>query len=142
MDEIMEFANTYIVGHWPFFAWMLVAMLIGQIVKKTVWTKKNATSKKPIWFWWWGRKTMVLHPVAAGVVLGAFWKNPEMADPAWTGVQSMGYFAMSGALSTWAYELLKNLAKKYDIELDIPGLTEPPSEPPKELAGELEGEEE
>jgi hypothetical protein len=45
----------------------------------------------------------------------------------------MGYFALAGAVSVWAYELLKGLAKREGIDLKLPGVddsTIPPSAPP------------
>ncbi len=127
MDDVMGFVNTHILQHWPFFSWLLIAMLIGQVVKNTVWTKKNAIKKRPHWFWWWGRKTMVLHPVLGGALLGLAWQNPEGGVEGITA--SMAYFAAAGGLSTWAYEGLKGLAKKKGVDLDIPGIT-PSSSPP------------
>lgn len=126
---MFEFAQTYILPHWPFFCWLFLAMLIGQVMKKTLWTKSNAVHKKPHWFWWWNYKAMVLHPVAAGILLGLLWQNPERADPVWPLAASCGYFAMAGGLSTWAYEALKMLAKKKaDIDLSLPGLSDPPKD--------------
>jgi hypothetical protein len=130
VDDVIGFVNENVLPHWPFFSWVSVAMLVGQVVKKTVWTEWNSRHAKPLWFWWWGRKTMVLHPVITGVLIGAAWRNPEGADPAWGLPASMAYFAMAGALSTWAYELLHGFAKKRGVDLDIDGLSEPPPAPP------------
>jgi hypothetical protein len=141
--DIMGFVNDYVMPHWPFFTWLFIAMLVGQVVKKTVWTKLNAAKyanpkversfgqKLHHWFFWWGRKTMVLHPVLAGALLGTVWQNPEHADPAWGLPTSMGYFAMAGGLSTWAYEFLRGVAKKKGVNLDIPGLESQRPPPPE-----------
>lgn len=50
--------------------------------------------------------------------------------PAGAGDQApgMGYFAMAGAFSVWAYELLKGLAHKEGIDIDLPGVDD--STPP------------
>ena len=128
MDDIMDFVNTHVLPHWAFIAWLFVAMLIGQVAKNTLWTKTNAIKKKPHWFWWWMRKTMVLHPVAAGALVGLIWQNPEPGVN--TLAASMGYFALAGGLSTWAYELLRGLAKKKGIDIPLPGITKSSAPPP------------
>jgi len=128
MDDIMQFATDHVVGHWPFFTWFLVATLLGEVFKRTLWTKDNATNKKPHWFWWWARKSMVLHPVFAGVGVGFVWQQPEAGVDGLPA--SLGYFALSGALSVWGYELVKNfLKKKANVNVSLPGL-DTPSEPP------------
>lgn len=132
MDDVMSFVNTHVLPHWPFFAWMLISMLTGQVMKNTLWTKKHAIESKPHWFWWWMYKTMVLHPVVGGIVVGLVWQSPEEGVDGV--VASMGYFATSGGLSTWAYELLKNLVKKKTgVELTLPGIS--PSEAPSKKTG-------
>lgn len=113
------------LAHWPFVAWLIVSMLIGQVMKNTLWTKEHAINSKPHWFWWWSYKTMVLHALVVGLFVGLVWQHPEEGVDGLPA--SMGYFALSGALSTWAYELLKNLIKtKTGVELSMPGLSEPP----------------
>lgn len=127
MESLMDFVNEHVLPHWPFFSWLFVAMLIGQVMKSTLWTKKNAIEKKPHWFWWWAYKTMVLHPVLVGVIIGLIWQHPEEGVDGLPA--SVGYFALAGGLSTWAYELIKNLVKKKTgVELSLPGIT--PSSPP------------
>lgn len=124
MEDLMDFAGRHIIPHWPFYCWLLIAMLIGQIAKRTLWTREHARDKKPHWFWWWMRKTMALHPVLAGCTLGVVWRSPEPGAD--TMIASMGYFAMAGALSTWTYEFLNGLAKKRGVDLALPGYSEPP----------------
>jgi hypothetical protein len=112
--------------HWPFVAWLICSILIGQVVKATLWTKGHADTSKPRWFWWWAYKTMAIHPMAVGIIIGIFWTNPE--EHVNGRAFSIAYFAMAGGLSTWAYEALKGLAKKKGIDLSLPGI--PPSDPP------------
>lgn len=111
--------TDYILPHWPFFAWMAIAMIIGRVVTLNIFTKTAHYTRKPVWFWWWGRKTLALHPILAGAMLGIFWRNPEPGVD--TLAACMGYFAASGGLSVWAYELVKGLAKKQGYDLKIPG---------------------
>ena len=69
-------------------------------------------------FLWWMRKTLPLHPVVYGVILGII---PGM--PASPGVESIAakclYFAGAGILSTWIFSLAKQLLKKRGIELNF-----------------------
>lgn len=125
MDDIMDFANAHVIPHWPFFTWFIVAALFGEIFKRTLWTKENAIKKQPHWFWWWARKSMAAHPVLVGVLIGIFWRDPEEGVDKL--VESMGYFALAGALSVWGFEFLKGLfKKKADVDIDLPGFSEPP----------------
>ena len=120
-----------VIPHWPFVAWLVISMLIGQVMKTAVFTKDGFKTRKPKWLFWWGRKTLVLQPIISGLLIGLVWRNPEPAVNTLPG--SIGYFALAGALSVWAYELLKGLAKKEGIDLKLPGVddsTIPPSAPP------------
>lgn len=124
MEITSEVFNALIV-HWPFVAALVIFMLVGQVVKTNIFTKTAHQTKKPAWLFWWGRKTLTLHPILGGMLLGLVWRNPEPGID--TLVECMGYFALSGALSVWAYEFLKGLAKKQGIDLDLPGVPDSPS---------------
>lgn len=127
MEEILTTINTYLVPHWPFLAAIIVFMTVGQVLMNNVFTKTAHRISKPVWFWWWGRKTLPLQPILLGIILGVFWKNPEVGVD--TLPERTAYFAMAGALSVWAYEFLKGLAKKEGIDLTLPGADE--TIPPK-----------
>jgi hypothetical protein len=131
--ELLSQMWEAIAPHWPFAAATLILAFVGQVVKGTVWTEANFLKwrmEKPnpvLWrFFWWGRKTMPLHPVAVGALLGLV---PNI--PAGTGIEgrpaTMLYFAFAGVMSTWAFALVKAWAKKHDIDLKLPGQ---PSTPP------------
>jgi hypothetical protein len=123
--EMIEMFKTHIMPHWPFLSAMVVFMLVGRVMTKNVFTKTAHHNKgKWTWLFWWGRKTLALHPIMAGAVLGMLWREPEpgMKDMA----ASVMYFAMSGALSVWAYETLKGIAKKHGIDLTVPGVDSVP----------------
>ena len=127
--DVGEIINNQILPHWPFAAWVVISMVIGQVMSKNVFTKTAHYTQKPVWFWWWGRKTLPLHPIAAGLVMGLIWRNPENGVD--TLVESCAYFALAGALSVWGYETLKGFAKEKGIDIDLPGVDEsvPPSPP-------------
>lgn len=125
--DVGDFVTTQVLPHWPFAAAMVVFSIIGEVTTRNVFTKDAHRKNKPVWFWWWGRKTLALHPLLAGLVLGLFWRNPEPGVD--TLVESCAYFAMAGGFSVWAYEALKGFAKKEGYEIDLPGVDE--SVPPK-----------
>ena len=125
-QQVWAFASP----HWPGLSWFATAMLVGQVMSKRVFTRQQAAIKRPQqWIWWWGRKTLALHPVVAGVMVGLIWRNPEGVTPAWPWIANCMYFGFFGGFSTWAYEVFKGLAKKQGIDLDIPG-GDAPSVPP------------
>ena len=129
MEQFIQ-DHVWSIQHWPFVAAVFVFMLMGQVAKTAVWTRERARQKgwaQP--FWWWGYKTLPLHPVAAGAALGLFWRDPE---PEVSGVAAMVYFAFAGAMSVWAYQILKGVAKRKGVYLTIPGDSSPPSCPPHE----------
>lgn len=130
MDEFLA-EHVWSLAHWPFMAWALVAMMIGQVMKSTVWTRQRAHTKGKLqWLFWWAYKTLPLHPMVGGCLLGLAWQDPEGRGWPWSA--SMIYFAAAGAMSVWLYQILKGLAKKKGIDLgDLPGTSTPPPPKPK-----------
>lgn len=127
------------ISHWPFYAWAFIAMMIGQVFKSAVWTKTKAHTKgRWQWLFWWGYKTLPLHPIAAGCLLGLVWQNPEQSDPAWPLAASVTYFAAAGALSVTLYQILKGLAKRHGLEFDPVRESGPPPELAPLAAAEIE----
>ena len=132
MDKVKE-GLELAMAHWPFIAAVLILMLVGTVANKRIFTETEAKKKrKAQWFFWWARKTLPLHPVVSGVLLGLVWKLPEPGVD--TLVERCAYFGLAGAGSVFTYELLKGLAKKKGIDLDLPGDTPTPPEPPKPAA--------
>ncbi|KKN75999.1 hypothetical protein LCGC14_0375560 [marine sediment metagenome] len=130
MDQVMEFLNAHVLPHWPFIAWAVIAMVIGQVMVKNIFTKKHAETLRPKWLWYWARKTLPLHPVLSGIVIGIFWRNPE---PAVMGiVPAAAYFGVAGALSLWLFEVLRRAAAKRGVVLALPGQTVAPGDLKKE----------
>lgn len=115
MEEFMS-NHVYSLIHWPFFAFAIVAMMINQVIKSSVFTKKRAITKSKMqWFFWWSYKTLPLHPVGLGALVGLVWLNPE--NDVWPIVASVFYFALGGTLSVWLYQIIKGLAKKRGLDL-------------------------
>jgi len=133
MDEITKDLGYLFSTHWPFIAVTIILMMIGQVSKISVFTKQRAHALHgTVWgeVVWWGRKTLPLHPMISGAIIGLVWRNPtEMIDRV---IESVAYFALAGTLSVWAYQILKSIAKKKGYELGpLPGAeSTPPPIPP------------
>jgi len=124
MDQIFK-ALAELIGSlgWPWYTAVGVFTIVGQFTSLKVFTRDRAYDKDQAkWaqhVMWWGRETLMLHPIAAGIVLGLIW-----VDPDGTGLSiaaSAGYFAGAGVASLFAYMVLKGYAKKKGIELQLPG---------------------
>jgi len=129
MQDFQDILTHMILPHWPFFAWLITAMVIGQVMKTAVWTKERALQKgrwQPLFYW--AYKTLALHPVLSGALVGVAWREPEEGMtklPA-----CIAYFALAGACSVFAYEFLKAFAKKEGVDISLPGESKVPSNPP------------
>lgn len=128
MDSFVDFLLR------PFVAAMLLSYLVGQVMTRAVFTKERAASKgRWGWFWKWSRKTLALHPVIAGVVVGLAWPGTIEGDYTGGTISGVLYFAAAGGLSVWGHEMIKGLGKEHGIDLDasLPGLSSPPEDPDK-----------
>ena len=122
-------ASMFTQERWPFWSTVLVLTIIGQFTSTKLFTRARAYAKtKPAWkqhFWWWSRETLMLHPIAAGFVLGLFWADPE--SQGWPKIASQMYFAAAGGVSLVAWTVLKGVLKKRGINVELPGASKPPS---------------
>lgn len=116
--------------HWPFLAACVIFYAIGEVMKKTV-TKEMAKKKK--WAWYF-RRTLPLHPMLGGIVVGLI---PGM--PASAGVETIAgkclYFALAGATCSWVVNTAKQWAKGKGLpvgEEEKPPESALPSQPPPE----------
>lgn len=140
---MIEWFEVAVKPHWPFMMAAVVFMVIGQVVKGSIFTRARAYAvyedqlpsnvsylpgrqrqkRKYREVWWWAYKTLPLHPVATGALLG--WVIPE-PEPGIVGASASLYFAGAGALSVFLYQVVKGLAKRQDIILmDLPGQSAP-----------------
>jgi len=129
-----DLINNFIVPHWGFLVVSAVFALAGQVSKGTLWTKDNIVKYKtngPKWLgelMWWGRKTMPMHPVVGGLICGLIPGMPAPDDFSVT--ETVMYYVGAGVSSTWIFSVIKQLAKKKGIELDLPGVSQVPPAPP------------
>ena len=137
----MEAIYDKLHPHWPFFAWLAIAAIVGRFMSREVFTKERALYRWPQAFWTWGRRTLPLHPMVAGVVVGLFYREPPALQtsrfPAWL------YFGAAGALAPYLYDVVRCWARKRGFEfteLDTSSTTAPPPVAPlQELHGDHSG---
>lgn len=136
---MIEWFEIAVKPHWPFIMAAVVFMVIGQVMKGSVFTRGRAYARyldelpnrmsylpgrtrvkhKARWLWWWAYKTLPLHPVITGALLGLVIQEPE---PGIVGTASSLYFAGAGALSVFLYQVIKGFAKRQRIDLPpLPG---------------------
>lgn len=128
--DTLERAFTLLLPYWPFIATIAIFGLVGTVANKRIFTDAQARVKRSTQpFWWWARKTLPLHPALSGVALGFLWKLPSPGVD--TTVERCAYFAFAGAIAVFAYEVVKGLAKKRGILLDLPGESKANGEAPK-----------
>jgi hypothetical protein len=125
------FESMLTEDRWPFWSAVLVLAILGQFSSLKLFTRERAYGKTtPRWvqhLWWWGRETLMLHPIAAGALLGTLWLDPE--GKGWPLVGSAMYFATAGVVSMFAFAVLRGFLKWKGIPVQLPGTSEPPAPP-------------
>lgn len=128
----MELSFGAALSHWPFLAFSLICAVVIQVAKATIWTKARAEHRgRGAGFFWWGRKTLPLHPVVVGALLGLIPGAPGSAGVETPAALSL-YYALAGLVSTWLFAVIKGLAKQRGIELPplvAPSVPAPPPNP-------------
>lgn len=104
LEKIAEF----LLSHWAFVAVAVILALVGQVVKTLVVgsnKKQELVGWKDVFV-----KTMPLHPVVAGGILGLV-LDAAIPESLVTGgtMGSVLYFALAGAASSWIYNTLKGI---------------------------------
>ncbi len=131
MEELKQAAGIILSAEaWPFWSAVLVFTIIGQFTSTKLFTRERAYQEYgAAWknhIWWWGRESLMLHPIASGGVLGLFWRDPQGLG--WPIIGSMMYFASAGVVSLGAWMTIKSFAKKRGVDLKLPGQSNPPTE--------------
>lgn len=117
MDELLKYVPQ-VLPFWPLLAVTLILAIVGKVLARSVFTK-DACAGKPGSFYCWGYRTLSLQPIVVGALLGLVWRQPVPGVE--TLAESIGCFALCGAVSVWAYQVLKGLAKKQGIDISLPG---------------------
>jgi hypothetical protein len=98
---------TILVSHWAFLAVAIILAIIGEVSKGIVLGEDKSNADKNL-FTKLYTKTLPLHPIIAGALLGLA-LSATVPDFVMTGgmIGSVLYFAVSGALSSTIYNILK-----------------------------------
>lgn len=108
-----------LLQHWGFFAFAALAAVVMQVLKNTLWaTSQVKLAGKWGWVFWWGRKTLPLHPVVLGFFVGLM---PGMPHGSLEGASPWPvalYYALAGLTSTWLFNVIKGIAKQKGIDLE------------------------
>lgn len=114
------------LAHWPFIASAFVLSIVGQVMKNSLWTEENAKAHK---LYSLGRKTLPLHPVVCGILMGVAWKGLPVSPGVEGASARVLYFAFSGVAATWLFALIKAWAKKEGYDVALPGESVKPEAP-------------
>ena len=108
-----------VVAHAPFIAAALLLATFGQFFKGTVFTKHNVSGAKSSLvrrLLIWGRKSMPIHPVIIGVMIGHIPNMPLSEGMEHSMIISIMYYGSAGVVSTWVYDVIKNALKRFNHE--------------------------
>ena len=122
----MNIITELLSDHWSFITVSLLLALIGQLTKGLIFTKDRIAKYYVASFsehrvhWlinkslWWGRKTLPIHPAAAGFCLGFI---PGMPVPSMIGtsIAACLYYCLAGILSAWMFDIVKSALKKQGV---------------------------
>lgn len=118
LDKFLD--SMFTMERWPFWAVALILTVIVYFESKRLFIRSRAYAVTRFQsFWWWGRESLVLHPLAAGIGIGFLWPDPEGRK--WPQVASCMYFAVAGAVSLVLWIAIKSYAKKKGLDLTFPG---------------------
>lgn len=133
MQQVFDALGKLIAGslngeHWPFFSMAFTLSIIGEIMRKRVFTRERAklyfgkSSKGQLahWFWHFGRESMPFHPFLVCLfVLTPYWPDPE--GKGYTVQETGSYWLFCAAVSLLVWVVLKSFAKEKGIILELPG---------------------
>lgn len=111
---------------WPLLAVTLILSMVGRVLAQSVFTDDACKGQST--FRCLGYRTLSLQPIVVGAAIGLVWRNPVPSVD--TLVESVGCFALCGAVSVWAYQVGQDWARKHGILIRLPGVDD--SEPPKD----------
>jgi hypothetical protein len=108
----------FFAGHWSFIAFSCIAAVLMQVLKSTVWSPRRILHAGFLsTFLWWERKTLPLHPVFLGCLVGLIPGIPAGGFDSRSMASRVLYYATAGLMSTWVYNVIKTLAKRKGASL-------------------------
>lgn len=127
----MNISLETVLPYLSFLAVSFLCYLCTGVAKGAVWTADNMQKGKKLWwFFWWGRKSVPMHPVVAGAVIGAILNAVGgVPQPSWVSgtTGTIFYYGTAGMLSTWIFDVIKAFARRYGIVLKDPLLSTDPA---------------
>lgn len=108
--QYLEKIASFLILHWAFFAVSIILGMIGEVVKAFV---IGGYKKEEIKGWRLAfSNTMRLHPILAGGMTGLVLGSLVPEQLATGGlIGSVLYFALSGAISSWLHDGIKDVKK-------------------------------
>jgi hypothetical protein len=131
-----EFIKSIFLDYWSWFAVAAILMIVGQFLSKSVFTRERAYADRGEGvrayivqsFFWWGRESLMLQPIALGMFIGLRWTDPTGTE--WPIQAAMAYFGSAGVAANFGWMIIKARAKAKGVNLKLPGRdTEPPKTP-------------
>lgn len=100
---------TFILAHWPFLVVSLALGIVGSVIKVAVLGKYRSR----VFVGWrhWFHMTLPLHAMLTGALLGMMPFMPCPEDICTEGAIKVLYYAASGMLSSYVYDLVRHIAK-------------------------------
>lgn len=104
---------TLLRPYWGWLSTVVILALIGETLKRHVFTA-DLIEVSRIARWW--RRTMPIHPVVGGMLIGLVPGVPLPDDVSGT-VQAVLYYGAAGAFSVWAYDVARTAEKYARLEV-------------------------
>lgn len=99
--------DQYVLPYWSWLASVAIFALVGQVLKRKILVPQLARRSR---LGLWAQRTLPLHPVLAGVVLGLVPEVP-VADFVHGRFGASLYFGSAGVASTFVYDVVRTWAK-------------------------------
>ena len=113
--------------HWPWLSVLVILTTVGQFTTLKLFTRQRAYNEslgKMRHFFFWGRETLILHPLCAAAVLAVTWTDPE--GKGWALAPSFAYYGTAAVASLFAWTWFRARAKKRGMSLSLPGMSAAP----------------
>lgn len=108
--QLLEKFASFALMHWAFLAFAVILAITGQVIKSFVLGNRKKEEIKG-WRLVYS-KSMRVHPILTGAAAGPvlYTLMPESLESGGL-IGSVLYFALSGAISSWLYDFLREFSK-------------------------------